>query len=515
MRAALREAATERVALVEFPTPTLGWNTNENITAVPQGFALTMDNFIAQPNKVVVRKGQVNHVTGFNSSETVESLLVYQPTGTNAKLFAATSSGVYNATLSGVVGAAEFAATNGRWQQVNFANSAGTYLLIVNGTDNLRYYDGSTWTSVATYGTINTNTLIGVAVYQQRLFFIEKNARRVLYLPAGAITGTANATAFNVEQIFPRGGYVQAIGTWTVDSGAGTDDRFVVITSEGEVAVFIGTDPSSVSTWSLIGVYYIGRPIGRRCLQKLGGDLLVLTDRGLFPLSRAIQSSTVEPTVALTRNIEQTIISQAASLFSQFGWDLTISTVDQLLILNVPSTPTVQYVMQLQTGGWSRFTGHAASCFAFFDGKLFYGTQAKVVQAMTGSTDFGSPFTAELIYAYSRLGAGRKKFVKMLQLIAEAAGSASVELGVATDFAQTPSYRSLAISPTSNVGVWDNSSWDQFVWGSGEGEVSKRWATIPTRDAFYIAPALKVTTATASFAVLAMAALVQQGSILV
>jgi hypothetical protein len=57
----------------------------------------------------------------------------------------------------------------------------------------------------------------------------------------------------------------------------------VFVTDQGEVMVYRGTDPSSASTWALIGIWIVGAPIGNRCLMKYGGDLLVLTLDGLDP----------------------------------------------------------------------------------------------------------------------------------------------------------------------------------------------------------------------------------------
>lgn len=53
-----------------------------------------------------------------------------------------------------------------------------------------------------------------------------------------------------------------AAETWTLDSGEGLDDYLVVTTSEGQVGVFRGTDPTSVATWGLVGVWNLGEPIG-------------------------------------------------------------------------------------------------------------------------------------------------------------------------------------------------------------------------------------------------------------
>jgi hypothetical protein len=60
---------------------------------------------------------------------------------------------------------------------------------------------------------------------------------------------------------------------------------FVAITSEGEAVLYSGNDPSSASAWALVGVFSIGRPIGRRCIEKVGSELIVTTEDGAIPLS--------------------------------------------------------------------------------------------------------------------------------------------------------------------------------------------------------------------------------------
>lgn len=515
MRVALQDQRTphtERSTVVTLPAPTKGWITNTNIAATPPGFAIKMDNFIAKPDVVELRKGLLNHTTGFTG--TVKALMPYYPQGGSNRLFASTDAGVFDITTGGTVGSPVFSCASGQWAHANFSNSAGSFLLAVNGVDDLRYFDGTAWTSVATYGTIATNTLIGLTVYQQRLFFIQKNSLKVYFLPPGAITGVASLTAINVEQLFPRGGTLAAIGTWTVDGGAGTDDRLVVVTTEGEVAVFVGTDPSTASTWALVGRYYIARPIGRRCLHPFGGDLLILTERGVFPLSKALQSSTIDKTIALTFNIENTIAEDARIFGSVEGWSLFIDPKNQLLLVNVPRADgTVQYVMQLQSGGWSRFTGLPAASWATFNGKLLFGMSGKVAVAMDGGKDFDSNITGEVIYAYTTFNSSRAKFVKMFQPVLKTERQSFVEFGVLQDFKDSPVYTNVSAGSSGTALIWGSGVWGTNTWG-GTATISKRWVTVPASGAVYIAPALRVNTSSESLSLVAVLCMLQQGTFL-
>ena len=86
-----------------------------------------------------------------------------------------------------------------------------------------------------------------------------------------------------MQGIFKKGGYLIAMGDWAIDSTSGIYNGFCFITSEGEVAMYDGTDPSA---WSLKGVYSISRPLGPRCTMKAGGDLMVATEDGIVPMSK-------------------------------------------------------------------------------------------------------------------------------------------------------------------------------------------------------------------------------------
>src|SRR4029078_4390636 len=115
-----------------------------------------------------------------------------------------------------------------------------------------------------------------------RLWFLEENALHVWYLATSAIQGTL--TKFLPP--FRQGGKCMAMGSWTRDGGSGSDDFSVFVSSEGECVIYAGVDPSSASSFALVGVYRIPTVIGRRCLVPAGAELGILTMQGLVPLSQ-------------------------------------------------------------------------------------------------------------------------------------------------------------------------------------------------------------------------------------
>lgn len=479
--------------------PTGGWNVRDSLANMKATDCVQIDNWIVRTQAVQTRLGATNWATGL-PAVAVESLLPYQaPNSANNRLFAAVGSAFYNVTSQGAVGAAvQTGLTNARWQHINFSNSAGHYLITVNGADSYRHWNGTTWTSVANFTlqpaatSFATTVFNNIALYRNRIFLTANNELAFYFLDAGAISG--DVRIFRMGQVFRRGGRIVTMGNWTIDAGDGADDHFVVVSSEGEVAVYVGDDPTSATTWSLIGVYYIGRPVGVRSMIKFGGDLLLITDRGLYPISRALQSASVDRAVALTDKIDEIFRQKTTSFFNTFGWEGCIHTNESFLLINVPDVPKVQYVMDLQTKSWSRFTDWDASCFCYFDGKLFYGTAGKVVQAYVGTSDFGVAIKTALLTGYNYFGSrGALKQVKLLRPIFATTGAFAFTLSLLGDFRRDIPPVNLTALPSGSA-LWDTSLWDVGVWTS-DYAIIKSWRTVFNSPAYNYGLALQLSSA--------------------
>ena len=186
----------------------------------------------------------------------------------------------------------------------------GTFYITVTGATTFTYTMASApsgnATVVGTYTVtgitgVNSNTLININMCQNRLFFVQKNSMTFWYLPVESIGGAA--LDFPLGSIARSGGFLQAMGTWTLDAGYGVDDLSAFVTSMGEVIVYKGTNPSDSNAWSEVGVWQMGQTFSRRCFFKFGGDLLLLTQDGLVPMSAALQSSRLDPRINLTDKI--------------------------------------------------------------------------------------------------------------------------------------------------------------------------------------------------------------------
>lgn len=453
------------------PAPVGGWNARDSIANMDPSDAALMVNWLPTTSDLVMRSGYTNWATGIGAQ--VNTLMQYNALGTNRKLFAAAGSGIYDVTTQGAVGAPVVTGlNNSQWQYVNFSTPGGQFLCAVNGVDSYQVYNGAAWQAVTAVSApisltgVTTSQLVHVNAFKQRLYFIQANSLSAWYLPPNSVGGAASQLDFGA--IFKRGGYLMAMATWSLDAGYGMDDYAVWITSEGEVAVYKGTDPSSASTWSLIGVYLIGAPLGRRCFAKYSGDLALICRDGLVPFSRDLMSSRVNTSVALSNKIQWAISTATSNYSGNFGWQVQLYPDQNMILLNVPVGigSQEQYVMNTVTGSWCRFTGWAANCWELWQDKIYFGGNGVVNLAWNGTTDNGVAITAEAIPAFSYFGAqSQLKRFTMARPILNTNGSPGILMGLNIDFDTSSPIGVPTYSPTATA-IWDASLWDAAVWGN-------------------------------------------------
>lgn len=495
--------------------PTGGWNARDALGAMDELDAVILDNWFPGTTSCELRLGYSRHVTGLGGQ--VESLMAYAG-GTTNKLKAATSGSVFDVTDTGAVGAAELSSmTNGRWQHVNFTTTGGSYLCMVNGADAYRVYDGSAWHKHgdgAPYDItgVTSTTLIGINVFKNRLWFIQTGTLKAWYLPVNSIGGAA--ASLDMSSLCSRGGYLMAMGTWTLDAGYGADDYAVWITSRGQVLVWRMTDPTDANSIFLIGVWDIGSPIGRRCFFKLAGDLLLITRDGLVPLSAALKSTRFDPRIAVSDKIQREMGSAVDLYGANFGWQVChLPRADQLY-LNVPisSGNQQQYVMNTINRSWCRFKGYSANCFEIFEDDLYYGSNGLVCKAWDTNTDAGQAIHAIGLQAFSYYkNATALKRATMMRPMFYVQGEPEIQAGINYDFDTTLITSPIAVTPTIYA-KWDQAVWGDAIWG-GEPELQKLWQGT-VGSGYALAPLVAAVTNGDSVQWVATDVVYEQGGIL-
>jgi hypothetical protein len=472
------------------PPVSLGWNTRDPVTGMRPGFAPILDNYVIERGVPRVRHGWRAWATGLPGR--VDGLLPWN--GSTNRLFASSGTGIFEVTAGGAVGAAVVTGlTNARWSSIQFSATGGQFLFAFNGADTPRTFDGTTW-AVWT-GTGVTGGVAWAGASNGRLFCGNPGRLSFFYGGAGAIAGAF--TEFPLQGIAQRGGGVVAMATLSGDGGAGPQTLTVFLTSEEEAIVYAGTDPSSASTWALVGRWRIPRLLGapHRCVAQYGGDALALSAGGLLPLS-ALRSGadvqTVLERAGMTRRIAPTWRDVAGVRGGFSGWGVTPLAGRALVVVNAPWTATAaQQVVISEGGAVTRWGGIPAAVWGeALGGRVFCGDAASGRVLVWGEdlTDGGLAVMSEGLTAYSALGAGgRVKRGQLVQAVLEDATAVTGTPRVLADWSQpVPRMDSLgpaavapAVPPLLGGGsslVWGVGQWGVGLWGGSAG-VSRGWRT--------------------------------------
>lgn len=576
----LKRAHRTRVAqtqTAQFPAPTSGWVQSGNITSAPPDQAEVLDNYIPTAQGARLRGGSIEYA---DLGASVKRIMVYK--SNTEQMFASTETKLFDAdrVSSGSNTFAELEGLgSGDWSDGQMSNTAGEFLLCVNGTDLGWFFDGTDinplastsvynlgfdaetaafavgetvtgGTSGATaeiyaitktaadegvlkLGTITgtfqdnetitdgatgsatsnipsgTSTATTVSItnvassalsqvwnFKERFFFVEKGTQSAWYLPVKSIGGAA--TEIPLGAVFRRGGELLFGATWSLDSGSGMDDVCVFISSNGEIAVYAGTDPASASTWSLQGVYDIGRPLNKHAYFKAGGDLAILTEDGIVPVSEALRKDRgALQAQAITYPIEDAWKSAIADATVSYPITATLWQDQTTLIIGTPDEvggKNVSFAANSRTGAWGRILGWDVRCGAVVSDRFYFGTDAgKVVRGDAGGDDDGVGYTAVYVPKFQTFGGGGYVTANFASLTYRAPARATIKVVAHKDY----NVRDIS-APNASIyqsgSAWGTGVWGTFIWGGiSETETFSDWRGCAATG-YSLAPGFYITS---------------------
>ena len=467
----------QKSVIFGIPAPTGGLNARDSFTGMKPEDAISLKNVFPEANNCVVRNGYAAWSTGM--TDPVRSLLTWNGLTGADKLFSAAGTSIWNSTASGAASADVTGLSNVDFQWTNIKTPGGIFLIAVNAADGVRSYNGAAWADqtasiTGTGGAVQT--FANVCQFKERLWFSVKDSLDLYYLGLQSIAGAA--TLFPLGSVFRRGGYVIGLGSFSNDAGEGPDDFFVIASSNGEVVVYQGTDPSSTSTWSLVGRFDVGMPIGRRCTIRLNGDLGIITQDGVISMQAALRFDRASIQKAAITGKIQTLFSQYSQLYkTNFGWSPCVFPKTRYMIVNVPqvtNTSQTQLVMNTLTGQWCQFTNINAGCWGVANDLLYFGGNNGVTyEADNGFRDNGGNINWEVMTSWQEFGGESTKFYTMCRPTLLVGSGVSYELIVNTDFIVTEPNGGLGpISAGVPTMMWPF-TWP-FTWG-GKNILDSRW----------------------------------------
>lgn len=369
---------------------------------------------------------------------------------------------------------------------------------ITDGSGGAAVANGDSFVVVGAFTGIPTSDLSYVWVYKQRLWFAEKESLDAWYLPVDQIAGAA--VKFALGPVFGRGGSLLFGQTWSLDSGAegGLSEQNTFVSTEGEVAVYQGLDPADANSWSKVGVYRIGRPLGNKAFVRAGGDLVISTDIGFVPLSQAIQRdiAALSP-AAVSFPIEVAWNDRVAERGGQ-PWQCEIWPTKQMSVIVLPTVPNSRaemLVANARTGAWALYTGWDGDCIELFKDRLFFGSKSgKVIEAGVSGADQGIPYTATVVPLFSDLGAAASlKIIGMARSVMLSPFPVNESLSIQVDFTlNLPAPPDSA--QISGVSVWGAGVWGTSQWGGTlVKQALQNWRSV-YGSGYSVAPALQITS---------------------
>ena len=274
-----RASAAQTAQIAVIPAPTGGLNYRDPISAMSPLDALVLTNLIPKQQGVELRKGWQQITESLEAS--IESVFGYTaPNPEDNKVFVAANGNIYDVTDGTYTVAVPSTGSDAdEWWTTQFSTPGDTFLLAVSpGAGYWTYSTSSGWVD-RTAATLGLPTSVRtVAVWKQRVWFTAEGDANVYYLDNVDVV-TGNCTSFAMGSTLRNGGYVSALINWTMDAGFSIDDFLIVVGTEGDVGVWQGTDPTSVDTFSLKGVWYVG-PVPKygRFYTGYGGDVMILSE---------------------------------------------------------------------------------------------------------------------------------------------------------------------------------------------------------------------------------------------
>ncbi len=458
------------------PSPTGGINARDNFTAMDPKDAINLVNVFPETSSVVVRRGFAAVSTGLGNL--VQSLMVWRGAPTD-KIFGAAGSSIFDVSTDPATSVVT-GLTNAKWQWTNLENAGGQFLVACNGADHVQEFDGTTWTVPTITGADDT-TFINVTQFKERLWFVVANSLNLYYLETQAIQGPASL--FPLGAVFKRGGYIIAIGSYSNDAGEGPDDYFCIMTNNGEIAIYQGTDPTSATTWSLVGIFWVGKPIGRRCMANLSGDLVIITQDGVVSMQASLQYGRDAGQKAMITAKIQTKFSDASrAYFNNFGWQPLVYPRARYFIVNVPQVQDmtqVQFVSNTISGSWTTFTNMNAQCWATANDFLYFGgNDGDVYQANEGflddATGAGADIQWDVQTSWQALWGKSNKLFTAVRPEMLTGGGTQFAIDVDVDFVTATPVGTLT-TPTIMGMVWPW-TWPG-TWG-GDSFFDAQWHTV-------------------------------------
>jgi hypothetical protein len=317
-----------------------------------------------------------------------------------------------------------------------------------------------------------------VLSHMNRLWFADSTNLAVYYLELQQKSGELKGY-LPLNAIFRRGGFIKAMYTWALEGGVSLANQLVIFTSNGEAAIYAGTDPGPQGDMQLRGVFRFDTPMSKQGVVNFGGELYVLTATGVVPMSTMLRAET-EQLGQVDKNIMSLFMAASTKYRDRPGWQLLMNPSSARLICNVPAGASNRYgqmIRHMPRPVWSQWVDVPSRCWGWIDPYLYFGDDRGNVFRMHPQyrNDNGQPIKVDVQLAWSQYGTPALKHFKMIQpyMITDGDPRPMVEVKVDYDYSEPNNQPDVTFAEPG--AIWDEAPWNDSFWASGEDRAVKLW----------------------------------------
>jgi hypothetical protein len=496
----VRKSSAQKTHLVfSSPAPVLGVDSRQALAGSDTQTAIAIENMFARSFGLETRAGYTQYAN-LTPANGVTMMTYIDVSGADKSRFfvAASDSKVYDITTFTPDAAkppevldVPGQLTPGECYWLNFVTAAGNFLCVVfPGAGYYTYNDTTGWVNhpfgpaPGEIDGVDPDKLGFIYAWKNRIFFIETGTGTVHYLPVNTLTG--HTDLFEFGPMFPHGGEMAYGGTWTVDSGSGLNDMMVVISSEGDLLLYEGTDPNDASTFNLNGRWYVGHvPDGRRFATPYGADMALISERGMLLMTDILRGTDTMPQNEAAARINQLLQPDVRASIHTRYWEIKMLTDVNILSINAPTLKlNTGYIwaLDMTAFGASKMTNFPFSTIEMFTGQSYAAdSNGRIWKLWTGTKDGaidelrpGKEIEAYVQTAFVPLGEPFrwKRFI-LVRAGFRSLAPPAVKMALNGEW----SFSQPLAAPTyveQGASLWDNDDWNYGIW-SGSTLTYKVW----------------------------------------
>lgn len=485
----------------DIPPPTRGLNYLDNLHSQHPSDAVRMLNFYPSTHDIHIRDGYAEFLNARDIGNIVRfkgRIMGFDDNGAGVLvLFGEDNEGDTRLMIVGEQGSIVMDT-----EIFSHIGASGAYfnrhLIITNGSQIPRVFSfqSQTWSSLSWTAqvraddattplfTLNSTMLNRPAVYQSRLWMCENNAPVAYYAGVEEVTGSSDVRKFSLEGVADSRTRIVAIAPWTRHETDTLAAYLAFILESGEVLVYQGSFPEATD-WALSARINMPKPISSDVdtYAEFGGDIVILTEAGLSPLSQWMQGFTRDK-IDLSNSPSSPwgrIRSELQRQVEQFrgldGWAIFINPKNRSIYINVPvgTDEKEQFVLNPITNAWTRFNSIDADSWAGA-GNFAYFLRGGVVYRHDGLLDDEDEILASYLSSFQEYQTHKNKMVNAVQLHVDVSSRSCISVGVQVDrFVDTPTpSQEVLLGEATDGSLWDESLWGEARWTTS-GEEFNDW----------------------------------------